>query len=224
MSAHPHVRTFHPRRTRLGPTAAAAMTRRWADLGLDMAMSPLDLDAVFERRPVVLEIGFGMGETTLAMAEARPDFGILAIDVHTPGVGALIRGLDESGMSNVRVACGDAVDLLQDMILPASLSGIRIYFPDPWPKARHHKRRIIRPDLVHLMATRLRAGAAIHCATDWAEYAVVMKDVLEAEPLLRTGADTEVLQPRSSTRFERLGRDRGHAIVDLVHVRTSDAA
>ena len=182
--------------------------------------------------PVVLEIGFGMGEATLAMATQRPDQGILAIDVHTPGVGQLLAGISDAKLTNVRVMHDDAVDVVHDMIAPDALAGVRIFFPDPWPKVRHHKRRLIQPPFVSLLHSRLRMGGFIHCATDWPPYAEQMLEVLSAQPgLVRASAggagidDLAVDRPhgRPLTRFERRGLARGHPVADLVFTRTLDA-
>jgi tRNA (guanine-N7-)-methyltransferase len=181
---------------------------------------PLDLPALFDRRPVALEIGFGLGHATLEMAQADPGTGILAVDVHTPGVSRLLSAVDELGLDNVRLVHGDAVELLRTRVGASTLDAIRIFFPDPWPKARHHKRRIVRPDLVALMASRLREGGVLHTATDWAPYAESMLDVLAAEPALRNRyAGTAPRLERPMTKFERQGLEQGHEVTDLVFVR-----
>lgn len=212
------IRTFHPRRGRMSPTQLDALGR----LGpvYDLPEGPLDATTLFEGRPVALEIGFGLGDATVEMAQADPGTGIVAIDVHTPGVARLLLAIESLELDNIRVVLGDAVELLRDRIPESSLVAIRVFFPDPWPKARHHKRRIIRPDLVSLMASRLIPGGELHCATDWAEYAESMREVLSAEPLLREApADDGLRAPRSMTKFERTGLDKGHAVSDLVFVR-----
>jgi tRNA (guanine-N7-)-methyltransferase len=181
---------------------------------------PLDADALFDGRPVALEIGFGLGHATVEMAEADPGIGIVAIDVHTPGVARLLAEIERRGLTNVRVELGDAVDLLEHRIPEASLDAIRIFFPDPWPKARHHKRRIVRPDLVALMASRLRPGGVLHCATDWEPYADAMREVLDAEPALHDPYDGWAPRlERPLTKFERHGVEKGHVVRDLVRVR-----
>jgi len=200
---------------------------------LPMDGQMLDLPALFGAGvPVVLEIGFGMGEATLAMAQQRPDSGILAIDVHTPGVGQLLAGISDAGLTNVRVMHQDAVEVVHDMVAPDSLAGVRIFFPDPWPKARHHKRRLIQPPFVSLLCTRLQLGGFVHCATDWSPYAEQMLAVLSAEPgLTGTSASSRGIDEpaaerphaRPLTRFERRGLARGHPVVDLVFTRTLDA-
>jgi tRNA (guanine-N7-)-methyltransferase len=180
----------------------------------------LDEQTLFDGRPVVLEIGFGLGHATIEMAQDDPGTGIVAVDVHTPGVSRLLSAVDELGLDNVRVVHDDAVDLMRTRIPESSLDAIRIFFPDPWPKARHHKRRIVRPDLVALMASRLRPGGVLHTATDWSEYAESMLEVLDAEPLLRNAyAGTAPRLERPMTKFERQGLAAGHEVTDLVFVR-----
>jgi len=175
---------------------------------------------LFDGRPVALEIGFGLGHATVEMALEDPGTGIVAVDVHTPGVARLLAEIDRLGLTNVRVELGDAVDLLTDRVAEGSLDAIRIFFPDPWPKARHHKRRIVRPDLVHLMATRLASGGVLHCATDWEPYAEAMREVLDAEPLLVDPYDGWAPRlERPLTKFERQGVEKGHVVRDLVRTR-----
>ncbi len=217
------IRTFHPRRGRVTGAQADAISRLWPRWGVDIDGTPLDLAALFGRAdlPVVLEIGFGMGDATAAMAAADPGTGILAADVHTPGQGNLLHLADQGGLSNIRVANGDAVILLRDMLPPASLAGLRVYFPDPWPKARHHKRRIIQPDFVRLAVSRLAPGGLVHCATDWEPYAEQMLEVLTAEPALRNTHDGYAPRPgwRPMTKFERQGLAKGHVVHDLIFER-----
>jgi tRNA (guanine-N7-)-methyltransferase len=172
--------------------------------------------------PVVVEIGFGMGDATARMAAADPSTGILAVDVHTPGQGNLLSLADRAGLTNVRVANGDAIVLLRDMLAPATLDGLRVYFPDPWPKAKHHKRRLIQPDFLALVTPLLRPGALVHCATDWEPYAEQMLEVLSAAPGL-TNRCGEGFAPRPDfrpmTKFERQGLAKGHTVRDLLFVR-----
>jgi tRNA (guanine-N7-)-methyltransferase len=210
------IRTFHPRRGRMSPTQLDALDR----LGptYDLPPGPLDPATLFGGRPVALEIGFGLGDATIEMAQAQPATGIVAVDVHTPGVARLLLAVEALELDNVRVVLGDAVELLRERIPESSLAEIRVYFPDPWPKARHHKRRIIRPDLVSLMASRLSPGGTLHCATDWEEYAESMLEVLIAEPTLRDTGDRG-RGARPSTKFERTGLEKGHTVTDVVFVR-----
>jgi tRNA (guanine-N7-)-methyltransferase len=216
------VRTFHPRRGRVTSSQSRALTQHGDRLVLPADGGPLHLGDVFgEGRPVVLEIGFGMGEATVAMAAADPETGILAVDVHTPGVGQLLGAVVARGLDNVRVVHGDAVEVVRDRLQPGSLAGVRIFFPDPWPKTRHHKRRLVQQPFVALLASRLAPGGFVHCATDWPDYADQMLAVLAGEPLLDN--DFEGFAPRPGdrplTRFERRGTERGHPVADLVFRR-----
>jgi tRNA (guanine-N7-)-methyltransferase len=172
----------------------------------------------------VLEIGFGMGHTTAEIAAARPDTDFVGIEVYTPGVGSLLRTLDARGLANVRVIQRDAVEVLRDRIAPGSLAGVHVYFPDPWPKTRHHKRRLIQPPFVAALAGRMAPGGYLHCATDWAPYAEQMLEVLSAEPRLRNTADGFAPRPdwRPLTKFEQRGLRLGHGVWDLMFVRRPD--
>lgn len=213
------VRTYHPRRGRMTEERKARTAELLPRYGLPAG--PVDVAELGHGGPVVLEIGFGLGHATLEMAQADPSTTILAVDVHTPGVHRLLVRLDRLGITNVRVHEGDAVELLDERIPASSLAGVRIFFPDPWPKARHHKRRLIRPDLVRLMASRLQPGAPLHCATDWVPYAEAMVEVLDAEPLLRNAYPLWAPRlERPLTKFEQQGVEKGHEVRDLVYVRT----
>ncbi|UNO41197.1 tRNA (guanosine(46)-N7)-methyltransferase TrmB [Streptomyces sp. MST-110588] len=216
------IRSFQPRRSRVSPGQAAAIRRRWSEWGLDIdGLSRIDLGKLFDGRPVVLEIGFGMGEATAQMAADDPDTGILACDVHTPGQGNLLGLAERNGLSNIRVANGDAIILLREMLAPGSLAGLRVFFPDPWPKKRHHKRRLIQPDFISLASTRLAPGALVHCATDWEPYAEQMLEVLSAEPTLENLYPDYAPRPdfRPLTKFEGQGLDKGHVVHDLLFRR-----
>nr|WP_237270631.1 tRNA (guanosine(46)-N7)-methyltransferase TrmB [Streptomyces caniscabiei] len=200
------------------------MQRLWPKWGLDIDGRDLDLVELFGNdRPVVLEIGFGMGEATARMAAADPETNVLAVDVHTPGQGNLLNLADQGGLSNIRVANGDAIILLREMLTPDSLDGLRVYFPDPWPKKRHHKRRLIQPEFLTLVASRLRPGAVVHCATDWEPYAEQMLDVLTAHPDFENTRVDGGFAPRPAfrplTRFEGQGLDKGHVVNDLLFRR-----
>ena len=224
------VRSFHPRKGRMSDAQREALSRLWTAYGIRVdGEQLLDLDTFFgvpgSGLPEVLEIGFGMGDATATMAAADPSTGILAVDVHTPGHGNLLRRIESDGLANVRLAEGDAVVLLRDQLAPASLAGLRIYFPDPWPKVRHLKRRLIQPEFLELALSRLRPGATVHCATDWEPYAEQMAEVLGASP------DLENLHPdqdggyaprpdwRPVTKFERQGIAKGHVVHDLLFRR-----
>jgi tRNA (guanine-N7-)-methyltransferase len=199
------IQSFKVRRGRTGPTSVAARGRLWPRYGIDPPY-----DGLVTGRPLVLEIGFGMGEATALMAAAQPEVDLLAVDVHPAGVAALLRRIEAAGLSNVRVVDGDAVPLLQ--ALPAgSLREVRVFFPDPWPKARHAKRRLLRPSFAALVASRLAPGGCLHLATDWPAYVEHALAVLE-------GWDTEVVARggRPLTGYERRARTAGRAATDLL--------
>ncbi len=227
------LRTFHPRRSPLGRRRADALARLWPLLGFsvhDAALGATPLDAaghldqlaLFGRQaPLVLEIGSGMGEATAAMAAADPTRDYLAVEAHLPGIASLLGLVEDHDLHNVRVAHGDALRLVEDAIAPGSLDAVHVFFADPWPKARHHKRRIIRDDVVELLASRLRPGGVLHCATDWADYAEQMLDVLERCTSLVGSPAGYAPRPahRPVTKFERRGLDLGHEVRDLVYAR-----
>ncbi|WP_394813604.1 tRNA (guanosine(46)-N7)-methyltransferase TrmB [Streptomyces hazeniae] len=223
------IRSFQPRRSRVTHGQRKALERMWPHWGVDVdGLSRLDLDALFDSlpagSPVVCEIGFGMGEATAQMAADDPATGILAVDVHTPGQGNLLRLAERNDLVNIRVANGDAIILLREMLAPDSLSGLRLYFPDPWPKKRHHKRRIVQPEFLDLAAVPLRPGALVHLATDWEPYAEQMLEVLTAHPAYENAsAGGGFAEPRPSvrpmTRFERQGLHKGHMVRDLLFRR-----
>jgi tRNA (guanine-N7-)-methyltransferase len=228
LHAEQRIRSYHPRKGRMSDAQRAALSRLWKAYGIRVdGLGPVDLDGLFDSAglPVVLEIGFGMGDATATMAAADPATGILAVDVHTPGHGNLLRRIESDGLANVRLAEGDAVVLLRDQLAPATLSGLRIYFPDPWPKVRHHKRRLVQPEFVALAVSRLRPGSVVHCATDWEPYAEQMLDVLSASPELENlhpavgGGYAPRPDWRPVTKFERQGLDKGHVVQDLMFRR-----
>lgn len=217
-----HIRSFVLRQGRVSNAQQRCYEEMMPKIGIPYAAALLDLDAVFGRRaPRILEIGFGMGETSATIAEANPQNDYLGVEVHTPGVGSLCKLVAEKGLSNQRIVQHDAVEVLRDMIAENSLDGVHIFFPDPWPKARHHKRRLIQPPLVATLARRLRPGGSIHCATDWENYAEQMLAVLSAEPLLENTADGYAPRPdyRPLTKFEQRGLRLGHGVWDLVFRR-----
>ncbi|HYF42436.1 MAG TPA: tRNA (guanosine(46)-N7)-methyltransferase TrmB [Ramlibacter sp.] len=182
----------------------------------------LDLAATFGREaPTILEIGFGMGEATAHIAALLHDRNFLCCEVHEPGVGALLKRIGEQGLSNIRIVQHDAVEVLDHMLAPQSLAGVHIFFPDPWHKLRHHKRRLIQPPLAARLAARLRSGGYLHCATDWEPYAQQMLQVLGAEPQLRNTAEGFAPKPdyRPLTKFENRGVKLGHGVWDLVFVK-----
>lgn len=200
-----------------------ALDAYWDVSGIDVSATPLDAAAVFGRSaPLVLEIGFGMGEATAAMAAADPSRDVLAVDVHTPGVGALLHAVGELGLRNIRVVQGDAIEVLRDMVAPDSLDEVRIFFPDPWPKERHRKRRIVSGEPLALIASRLRDAGVLHCATDWEPYARQMVAEVDASPELQNMHLDFAERPaaRPVTRFERLGIAKGHRVFDVIARKT----
>jgi tRNA (guanine-N7-)-methyltransferase len=216
------VRSFVLRQGRMSPAQERAFTDLLPVYGVPFAERPLRFGEVFGRTaPTVLEIGFGMGETTAAIAHAHPDRDFIGIEVHAPGVGALLKRIEAMRLSNVRVVRHDAVEVVEHMIPPASLAGVHVYFPDPWPKKRHLKRRLLQPAFVHALAQRLAPGGYLHAATDWEDYAQEMLATLGAEPLLRNAVDGYSPRPswRPETKFEARGRRLGHGVFDLVFVR-----
>ena len=220
----PHIRTFKPRRGRITAAQNNALDRLWPLWGLEIPAEGehLDFAALFGRvAPLQLEIGCGMGDAVIAMAAARPECDFLAVDVHTPGLGNVLRLAERAGLTNVRAAAGDALDLLRSQIPSDALDAVHIYFPDPWPKARHHKRRIVRPDVIALVADRLRTGGPLYCATDWAEYAEEMLEVLGAEPWLRNRHPGFAPRPthRPVTKFEARAVSEGREVFDLCFVK-----
>ncbi|MFT3666053.1 tRNA (guanosine(46)-N7)-methyltransferase TrmB [Piscinibacter sp.] len=191
---------------------------------LPFAGCATDFSTTFGRRaPLVVEIGFGMGDATARIAAARPDTDFLGIEVHPPGVGALLQRIDEHGLTNLRIVQHDAVDVLEHMVAPATLAGVHVFFPDPWHKKRHHKRRLIQPPFVALLASRLAPGGYLHCATDWEPYAQQMLEVLSGEPLLANRFDTWAPRPdyRPLTKFENRGLKLGHGVWDLIFTRAT---
>lgn len=187
--------------------------------GLAYTGAASDFGAAFGRRaPRFLEIGFGMGETTAQIAAGHPQHDYLGIEVHTPGIGGLLRLIDAQQLTNIRIIQHDAVDVVTHMIPAASLSGIHVFFPDPWPKKRHHKRRLLQASFVHLLASRLQSGGYLHAATDWEEYAAHILAVFSAEPLLINSVENFAPRPeyRPLTKFESRGIKLGHQVRDIV--------
>ncbi|MFS2033083.1 tRNA (guanosine(46)-N7)-methyltransferase TrmB [Polaromonas sp. CT11-55] len=221
-----NIRSFVRRtgRTTVGQAKA------FADVGpqflLPYTAEPADFEAMFQRSaPTILEIGFGMGEATAHIAALMPEKNFLCCEVHTPGVGALLKRISEQGLANIRILQHDAVEVIDHMLAPASLDGVHIFFPDPWHKKRHNKRRLIQAPLVTKLATRLKPGGYLHCATDWQPYAEQILEVLAAEPLLRNTADQAqggyAPKPayRPLTKFENRGIKLGHGVWDVVFTR-----
>lgn len=219
LPVHRPIRSFVLRQGRVSNAQQRYHESMMAKIGVPYSPAPLDLDALFGRRaPKILEIGFGMGETTATIAATRADADFLGVEVHTPGVGSLCKLVAERELPNIRIVQHDAAEVLRDMIVPGTLAGAHIFFPDPWPKARHQKRRLIQPPLVALLASRLAPGGYLHCATDWENYAEQMLAVLSAEPLLENTADGFAKRPdyRPLTKFEQRGLRLGHGVWDVV--------
>ncbi len=216
------IRSFVTRAGRLSIAQARALDTLGPRFMLPFAKAPLDVGQAFGRAaPTILEIGFGMGGTTAHIAQAMPDKNFIGVEVHTPGVGSLLKLIGEQALDNLRLIQHDAVEVLNHMIGPASLAGVHVFFPDPWHKARHNKRRLIQAPLVKLLAERLAPGGYLHCATDWEEYAHQMLEVLSAEPALKNSAQGYAPQPayRPLTKFENRGLKLGHGVWDLVFIK-----
>ncbi len=216
------IRSFVVRAGRMGP----GQTRALAELGprfvLPYAAAPLDFSTRFGREaPLVLEIGFGMGDATATIAQALTGSDFIGVEVHTPGVGALLKQIGERGLTNLRLIQHDAVDVAEQMIAADSLAGVHVFFPDPWHKLKHNKRRLIQPPFVRLLVSRLAPGGYLHCATDWQPYAEQMLQVLSAEPALRNTTDGYAPKPgyRPLTKFEHRGLKLGHGVWDLVFAK-----
>jgi tRNA (guanine-N7-)-methyltransferase len=219
--AHRPVRSYVLRSGRLTAGQARALERCWSRWGVDFAPSPLDLDALFGRHaPRVLEIGFGNGELLAAMAARHPDTDFLGVEVHEPGVGHCLMLVEELGITNVRVIRHDAIEVLRLQVPDGGLDQVSLFFPDPWPKKRHHKRRIVQPSFLALVARKLAPGGRFRVATDWAPYAEHIREAARAEPAL---ALEDAAGERPKTRFERRGERLGHSVTDLVYRRKSGA-
>ncbi len=216
------VRSFVLRAGRMGPGQARALAELGPRFLLPYRDEALDLDAVFGRSgPKILEVGFGMGETTARIAAENPHIDYLGIEVHTPGVGALLKRIGELNLTNLRLVQHDALAVMRHMLGEESLDGVHIFFPDPWPKKRHHKRRLVQPPFVQLLTSRLKPGGYVHLATDWEDYAGQMLEVLSAEPGLANTAEGFAPRPptRPLTKFEQRGLRLGHGVWDLLFRR-----
>ena len=222
------IRSFVLRQGRVTKGQANALETQWPNYGVEYGLQPIDLNTLFGRNDLkiqssikILEIGFGMGETTAKIAQTLLDCDFLAAEVHTPGVGALLKLIEELALTNIRVIQHDVVEVLQHMIADASLDGVHIFFPDPWHKKRHHKRRLIQAEFVKLLCIKLKIGGYLHVATDWQEYAEWVLEVLNAEPQLQNTAINYAEKPsyRPLTKFENRGIKLGHGVWDLVFKR-----
>lgn len=213
------IRSFVLRQGRVSHAQRRACETLLPQYGIPFTENPLDLDQVFGRQaPKILEIGFGMGESTALIAQKHPKNDYLAIEVHTPGVGSLLNQIEQLGLTNLRIIQHDAVEVLHHMLPVACLHGIHIFFPDPWPKAKHHKRRLIQPALVARLCGHLEAGGYIHAATDWEDYAMQILQVLSHEPQLANTVPDYAPRPdyRPLTKFEQRGLKLGHGVWDLI--------
>ncbi len=216
------IKSYVLRAGRMGSGQSRALVELSPQFVLPFSTSPLDVVKAFGRAaPLVVEIGFGMGQATAAIAAARPRDNFLGIEVHEPGVGALLQRISQQQLLNLRIVQHDAVAVLSDMIAPATLAAAHVFFPDPWPKKRHWKRRLIQPPFVALLASRLAPGGTLHCATDWQPYAEQMLEVLSTEALLENTAADYAPRPayRPLTKFENRGLALGHGVWDLVFAR-----
>jgi tRNA (guanine-N7-)-methyltransferase len=219
MTEHRSIRSFVLRQGHMSNAQRRAYDSLMPKYGIPFTGDVLDFDDIFYRRaPRCLEIGSGMGETTALIAQSNPQYDYLAVEVHTPGVGSLLKQIDGLGLMNIRIIQHDAVEVLQKSLPPGCLSGVHIFFPDPWPKARHHKRRLIQPELASLLSTRVESGGYVHAATDWEDYAVQILKVFSEEPQLANTAAGYVPRPahRPMTKFEQRGLRLGHEVWDLV--------
>lgn len=213
------IRSFVTRAGRLSDAQLKAIEILGAKYMIPYQKSLLDVDATFGRHaPTIFEIGFGMGETSAKISTLMPEKNFIGVEVHTPGVGNLLKLTEAAGLQNQRIIQHDAYEVLMHMIAPESLAGVHVFFPDPWHKARHNKRRLIQRPMVALLASRIQSGGYIHCATDWEDYAVQMLEVLSADPSLKNTADAYAPRPdyRPVTKFENRGLKLGHGVWDLV--------
>lgn len=220
------VRSFVLRTGRMTDSQKSAFNTYWPQFGLELADGKFDQGVVFGRQaPLVLEIGFGMGKSLLAMAKQEPEKDFIGIEVHTPGVGRLLNDIAEHEVSNIRLYREDAIAVLQHCIADGSIDRLQLYFPDPWPKKKHHKRRIVQPAFVKLVASKLREGGIFHLATDWQPYAEYMLEVMEGEGLAcfsnLSGSQNYSDRPdfRPITKFEKRGTRLGHGVWDLMYSR-----
>jgi tRNA (guanine-N7-)-methyltransferase len=216
------IKSFVTRAGRVSTGQARALEELGPRYCVPFEKKLLDYDQAFGRHaPTIFEIGFGMGETTAHIAARMPEKNFIGVEVHTPGVGSLLKLIGEQGLTNLRLIQHDAFEVITHMIAPDSLAGAHVFFPDPWHKARHNKRRLIQPPFVQLLVSRIATGGYLHCATDWQEYAEQMLEVLSAEPVLQNTADGYAPRPdyRPVTKFENRGLKLGHGVWDLVFTK-----
>ena len=220
----PHIRSYVRREGRITGAQEEALERLWPRYGIESGGALLDPAAIFGRRaPLVVEIGFGSGDHLLSSAQARPDTDFLGMEVHRPGVGRVLQQADKLGLTNLRVLCADAVEILRERLPDGGLDEVVIFFPDPWPKTRHQKRRLIQPAFVAVLARALRPGGRLRLATDWADYARHMLEVMSASPQFANASAAGGVMPRPAdrplTRFESRGLRLGHEVADFEFVR-----
>ena len=216
------IKSFVLREGRFTEGQQRAFELHWKSFGLDYSEKIIDLSVLFERAaPTILEVGFGNGDSLAQMAEKNPHNNYLGIEVHRPGAGQLLQQIEKKELNNVRVSTHDAVEVLKSQLTENSLSGIQIFFPDPWPKKRHHKRRIIQSDFMTLLAKRLKTNGFVHLATDWAPYAVQMLEVMQSHPDFKNTVENFIPRPdsRPLTKFEQRGLKLGHKIFDLMFIK-----
>lgn len=213
----PTIKSFKLRGTRITAAQEAARERLWAVYGVDFVPERLALNSIFPKaKKIVVEIGFGMGEATIEVAKGFPETGFLAVDVHQPGIGRLLASIEEGGLTNVRVMDEDAHLILRSMIDDEALDGIHLFFPDPWPKTRHHKRRIVNEEFISLIHSKLKLGGTFHVATDWQPYTEWIKGHF-ANSTLFVGGEVDRPQWRPITRFEGQGIRKEHRVTDLIY-------
>ncbi len=213
------IKSFKLRGTRITTAQGAARDRLWKQFGIELSNQVIDFPALFPgAKKFALEIGFGMGEATLEIAEQNPELGILAIDVHQPGIGKLLAVIEEAQLSNVRVMDADAHAVLQQMIEDGSVDALHLFFPDPWPKTRHHKRRIVNPEFIELLARKMKTHGELHIATDWEPYAQWIEEQFGK---VRTFSGGKIERPawRPLTRFEGQGLRKNHVVTDFLYIR-----
>lgn len=216
------IKSFVLRQGRMSPSQQRSMENNWPKYGLDIEGGLLDLEAVFGRKdaPTIVEIGFGMGTSLVAMAQANPQQNYIGIEVHRPGVGALLKLVEERGLTNIRVFNDDAIEVLERRIPKDSLAGVYLFFPDPWHKKRHNKRRIVQPEFAATLASHIKPGGHFHMATDWEDYAEHMMEVMSVAPDYRNTQPNNAYTPRPDyrplTKFEARGQRLGHGVWDLI--------
>lgn len=224
---HRRIKSFVLRTGRMTPGQQKAYDEHWPEWGLDISQGPLDYSAVFGRKaPVVLEIGFGMGKSLVEMAANESEKDFIGIEVHVPGVGKLLHSMEEQGVDNIRAFCHDAVEVLEQCIADNSLDRVQIYFPDPWHKKKHHKRRLIQPAFVQMLRSKLKVGGVIHLATDWEHYAEHMMEVMTAAEGFSNQAEEYCFAERPDyrpvTKFEKRGERLGHGVWDILFEKAAD--